>query len=123
MNKKDPTSDLIIRSMKHSVAKALERKRDKKGTKKGSFRKFINKILILFGLTQFDLIQTSDMYGYGLRNSHVQLSSDPHIRRGTALFQHTRDPNFPACRFSIIRDIGNLLAQDLQPPIQDRFPL
>ena len=27
MNKKDPTSDLIIRSMKHSVAKALERKR------------------------------------------------------------------------------------------------
>lgn len=40
---------------------------------KGSFRKFINKILILFGLTQFDLIQTSDMYGYGLRNSHVQL--------------------------------------------------
>ncbi|MGJ8654646.1 MAG: hypothetical protein ACSHX8_15400 [Opitutaceae bacterium] len=27
MNKKDSTSDLIIRSMKHSVANALERKR------------------------------------------------------------------------------------------------
>jgi len=27
MSKKDPTSDLIIRSMKHSVKKALERKR------------------------------------------------------------------------------------------------
>ena len=27
MSTKDPTSDLIIRSMKHSVTKALERKR------------------------------------------------------------------------------------------------
>ncbi len=32
------------------------------------------------------------MCGYGLRDSHVQLLSDPHIGRGTALFQHDGDP-------------------------------